>query len=253
MYNCKKIEKNSRYSSASFIEYKKTKDPKIREFLILNNKRLVISIAKRFRGRGEPLESLISVGMIGLINAVDNFDLDRNIKFSTYATSMVVGEIKHYFRSQSFKFQVPRKYKELYPKVYKVARKLAIKFNKKPKISDIAKELNETEESILEAMELKNLYRSVSLSDYVVQTDSSGMTMQEKIGRDDENLKLSIDRVDIKHALSKLNKRERIVVDLFFLHEKSQEEIAHRLNISQMHISRILKSSVITLKKYLTE
>jgi RNA polymerase sigma-B factor len=252
MSNSKIKEENSYDSYYLFNEYIRTKDSNIRETLILNHRKLVFSIVKRFKDRGAPFDSLMSVGTIGLIKAVDNFDLTRHIEFSTYATTVIVGEIKHYFRSEGFILQAPRRYQELYPKFFKAVELLSKKLGRNPKVSEIANQLNEAEETILELMELKNLHHPISLDSKICLHEKNEFSVKDTLGIDDKDLGLTVDRIDLENALKKLDKKKRIVINLFFFHDISQEEIATRLNISQMEASRILKKSISTLKKYLT-
>ncbi len=229
-----------------FSEFYETKDPKIREELILRHKDLANKLAGRFTNRGRPLESLISVGTIGLINAVDRYEPFRGFKFTTYATHCILGEIKRYFRDKSWLLKVPRSLKELNSIVHNTIECLTTRLGRSPAISEIAQELDVPSEIVMEVMEVGRSYRPCSLDD----EDNFGFS--DALCQTDKELRNIVDRIDLKEAMGTLNKREQMILHLFYFESRSQTKIAERLGISQMHVSRLLRQAIKNLKSFMT-
>lgn len=235
-----------------FEEYGRTRDPRIRERLVEMHQSLVRFLASKFANRGEPLEDLVQVGNIGLVNAVDRYDAGRGNKFSTYATPTIVGEIRRYFRDRAWSMKVPRRLQELNQAANRSIDGLTSKLGRSPTIAEIAAAINASEEETIEAIELGNAYDTVSL-EAQMQSDSENapMSIAEFVGAEDETLTNLEKYGDLNAALENLDQRERMIVTLRFFQDMSQAEVASRLNISQMHVSRLQARALSNLKKWL--
>ena len=236
-----------------FEEFRRTHDPAIREQLVGLHENLVRFLAAKFANRGEPLEDLIQVGMIGLINAVDRFEPERGIKFSTYATPTIVGEIKRYFRDRSWNLKVPRWLQELNLQVMKANDLLAQTLGRAPTIGEIADFVGCSEEEALNAMELGNAYETVSLDSRLAVEGETPLTLNDSLGVQDLDLQQIESYDDLKAALERLDNREKMIIYLRYFQDQSQTEVARRLNISQMHVSRLQHRALKKLKEFLTE
>lgn len=239
-------------AEALFEEYAKTGDARVRERLVEMHQSLVRFLASKFANRGEPLEDLIQVGNIGLVNAVDRYDAGRGNKFSTYATPTIVGEIRRYFRDRAWSMKVPRRLQELNQAANRSIDALTSKLGRSPTIAEIAKAIGASEEETIEAIELGNAYDTVSL-EAQMQTDSENapMSIAEFVGGEDETLKNLEQYGDLNAALANLDERERVIITLRFFHDMSQAEVAAKLNISQMHVSRLQARALTSLRKWL--
>lgn len=237
-----------------FREYARHRDPRVREQLIAMHQNLVRFLAGKFANRGEPLEDLVQVGVIGLVNAVDRYDAERGNKFSTYATPTIVGEIRRYFRDKAWSLKVPRRLQELNQAANKAVDALAVKLGRSPTIGEIAVHINATEEETLEAIELGNAYDTVSLDSRMTnESESAPMTLAEFVGGEDEQLKALEQYGDLNAAIEALDEREQAIIVLRFFQDMSQAEVAKKLNISQMHVSRLQHRALESLKKRMAE
>ncbi len=234
-----------------FEEFRRTRNPAIRERLIAMHENLVRFLASKFANRGEPLEDLIQVGMIGLINAIDRFEPERGIKFSTYATPTIVGEIKRYFRDRSWNLKVPRWLQELNLQVMKANELLSQRLGRSPTVEEIAQHVGCTEEEALNAMELGNAYEAVSLESRLQIEGDAQLTLTDSIGAEDVSLSSLEAYGDLKLALEQLDNREKMILYLRFFQDMSQTEVARRLNISQMHVSRLQHRALRRLREIL--
>ena len=232
-----------------FQEYHRTRDPKLREKLILAHTNLVRYLARKFANRGEPLEDLIQVGMIGLINAIDRFDPNRGIRFATYATPTIVGEIRRYFRDRGWAIKVPRRLQELSLAATKAMDCLAQELDRAPTIAEIASRLNIEEQQALEAVELGDLYDLPSLDGELGDdSDDSRSVLADYVGEVDLSLARFEQRARLSQALSALPPRERQIIQLRFFANLSQTEVAKRMKISQMHVSRLQQRALQRLR-----
>ncbi|MGQ9455807.1 MAG: RNA polymerase sigma factor SigF [Armatimonadota bacterium] len=252
--SCNTLDWSEQQAEELFREYKHTRDPELRERLIVLHQNLVRYLAGKFANRGEPLEDLIQVGTIGLINAIDRFDPDRGTKFSTYATPTIVGEIRRYFRDKAWSLKVPRRLQELNQAATKVAEELSQKLGNAPTIQEIAKKLGTSEEETLEAMELGSAYEAVSLDSSLEQEDDlSSVSLGELVGGTDISIENIETYDDVKRAIERLDPREKAIIYYRFFRNMSQTEVAKRLNISQMHVSRLQQRALKKLREMLTE
>jgi RNA polymerase sigma-B factor len=210
---------------------------------------LVEYLARRFAGRGEPLDDLVQVGTIGLIKAVDRFDTDRGVEFSTYATPTVVGEIKRHFRDKGWTVRVPRRLQELRASLTSATAELTHELNRAPTVAELALHLKIGEEEVLEGLESANAYTAVSLE----AGDSEGLSVADTLGEYDLALEGVEYRESIKPLLESLPPRERKILLLRFFGNLTQSQIAAELGISQMHVSRLLARTLSQLRDRLMD
>lgn len=230
-----------------FAEYQRTFDSEIREEIISEHLYIVKQIAGRFSHHRISEEDLRSAGKIGLLRAFDRFDPNRGVKFSTYAASTIVGEIKRCLRDQGWYLRVPRELKERYLAIHKVIDKLEQSLGRSPRIPEIAQDSGVTEEMVLEALEAGSALGPLSL-DGEGNSDSKPLLAVLVDAEDIETSPL-LERIDIERALKKLDPPLRMVVTLYYYHGMRQSEIATRLKISQMQVSRLLRKAVESLKE----
>ena len=222
--------------------YRLNQDQVARDRLVEEMMPLVRSLARRYAGRGEPVDDLIQVGAIGLIKAIDRFDLDRGVELSTYAVPTIVGEIRRHFRDRSWSVHVPRRMKELSLRVSRLVDDLASELGRTPTIAEIAAAAEVEEEEVIEALETARAHTPTSLSTPV---DASGdLTLIDVLGGEDEGFEALERGSVVRTGLEGLEPRERRIVVLRFLHGLTQAEIAIELGISQMHVSRLLRRSL---------
>jgi len=233
-----------------FRDFKRTSDPRLRERLIKMHLNLVRFLARKFANRGEPVDDLIQVGNIGLINAVDRFDPERGIRFATYATPTIVGEIKRYFRDRGWAIKVPRRLQEVNLAANKAVDQLVQRFDRSPTVAEIAQEIGSTEEETLEAIELGQMYELISLdSDAGQPEDESHTVLADYIGEDDVILDEIGTRSSLVDGLKRLPERERKILELRFFRNMSQTDVARTLSISQMHVSRLQQKALSRLRE----
>ncbi len=239
---------------AMLARFAETRDPAIRSDLVVAYLNLVRFLAVKFSNRGEPLDDLMQVGTVGLIKAIDRFEPERGIEFTTYATPTIVGEIKRYFRDKGWAVKVPRRLQELNLAVNRANEKMAIELGRSPTVAELAERLNASEEGILEAQELGHAYNLLSLDSEVVgENDKRSQTLADTIGELDSGLEMLEDRANLERAFHVLSGRERVIVYLRFYESVSQTEIAKRLNVSQMHVSRLQAKALAKMRAFLEE
>ena len=229
-----------------FRTLREAEDPEIRERLIKGHLGLVEYLARRFAGRGEPLDDLIQVATIGLVKAVDRFDPDREVEFSTYATPTIGGELKRHFRDKGWAVRVPRRLQELNLRLGPVIGKLSQDLQRSPTVAEIAKAAGATEDEVLEGLDSAHAYRLISLD---APTGEEGLSYHDQIGEEDSALEALEDWVSVGPLLQQLPARERRMLYLRFFKGLTQSEIADQLGISQMHVSRLLAKTLATLRE----
>ena len=222
--------------------YHQRGDTTAREELIQRHLPLVRSLARRYAGRGEALEDIEQVGAIGLIKAIDRFELEREVSLATYATPNVVGEIKRHFRDKGWAIRVPRALQELNASMSGAIERLTGRLGRSPSIAEIAEELKTTPEEVLEAMEVGSAYSTVSLS--AGPSGDEELDPLETIGGEDSGFERSEDRAALEPALERLAPREREILRMRFEEGLPQTQIAHRVGLSQMHVSRLIRKSL---------
>ena len=236
------------------VEYALSHEPRLREVLVLHHQRLVRSIASRFLGAGEALEDLIQVGNIGLINALDRYNPAQGTRFSTYATPTILGEIKRHFRDKTSGIKMPRWLQELQQATRRATQTLTSDLGRSPTVAEVAAFLQLTEEEISEAMESGEALNLLSLDTHLDGHSAIDATsLLDLIGRKDKTLLEFENFGDLRNALETLNAREREVISLRFFDDLSQAKIAKKLNISQMHVSRLQQRALKRLREMLSE
>lgn len=228
-------------------------DQAAREELITRYLPLVRSLARRFSSRGQPVEDLIQVGSIGLIKAIDRFDIERGVELSTYATPTILGEIKRYFRDKGWAVKVPRALQDLNIRLNKVIEQLTVEFNRSPTISELAEACGVTEEEVLEALESGRAYNSLSLFSSGSSDDEDSLELLDYLGREEEEYELVEQRRFLAPAMNQLDERERLILHLRFFEGMTQTQIAVRVGISQMHVSRLIRKSIDLLRQNMVD
>jgi RNA polymerase sigma-B factor len=222
-----------------FARLQATGDQSYREALARLHLPLVEYLAKRFKDRGEPLDDLIQVGSVGLLKAIDRFDLDRGVEFSTYATPTIVGELKRYFRDKGWAIRVPRRLQELSLRLNKIIAQLTQDLGRSPTIEEIAKMAGVTQDEVLEALESGQAYSTTSLDAPAGDDEDAPMRM-DRIGEEDLRLDNLEYFASLAPLIEQLPEREKMILGLRFFRGKTQSQIAEEVGISQMHVSRLL-------------
>ena len=226
--------------------YHEQGDTSAREELVARHLPLVRSLARRYAGRGESVEDLEQVGAIGLIKAIDRYELSREVALTSYATPNVVGEIKRHFRDKGWAIRVPRALQELNAKMSATIDRLTSKLGRSPSIAEIAESLEATPEEVLEAIEVGSAYTTLSLSGGPGGEDEADPL--EAIGEEDEEFERTEDRAALAPALAHLPQRERDILRMRFEDGLPQTHIAERVGLSQMHVSRLIRKSLATIR-----
>jgi RNA polymerase sigma-B factor len=208
-------------------------------------------LARRFRDRGEPVDDLIQVAMVGLVNAVDGYDPTRGCEFAGYATPTIVGEIRRYFRDKGWRIKVPRRLQELRLQVNRARVELSQSMSGSPSVADLAKHLDVSEDEVVEAIEVARLYHPVSLS--APAGPDSDLGVADPIGDVDPGMEAVENRESVKPLLASLPERERRILTMRFFHDMTQSQIAAEIGISQMHVSRLLTQTLTKLRSALVE
>ncbi|MEO5662809.1 MAG: RNA polymerase sigma factor SigF [Nocardioides sp.] len=223
-----------------------------REDLVRLHLPLVEHCARRFRNRGEPPEDLVQVGTIGLIKAVDRFDTERGVEFSTYATPTIIGEIKRYFRDKGWAIRVPRRLQELRMQITATTAELTQKLGRSPTPRELGEAIGCSVEEIIEGMESSNAYSTLSL-DASDSSDDGPPSLLDSLGVDDHNLEHVDIRESIKPLLEGLDPREKRILLLRFFKNMTQSQIAEEIGVSQMHVSRLLTKTLKQLRESLEQ
>ena len=231
-----------------FAEFAVSRSPELRNELIEAHIGLAEYLARRFSNRGEALDDLVQVASVGLLKAVDRFDPERAVEFSTYATHTIVGELKRHFRDKGWAVRAPRRMQELYLRLGKVVSTLSQELGRSPTIQELAHEAQVSEEEVLEALEAGQAYRFASLDAPSAGGDDEGDNMGSTLGAEDRDLTEAEHRAAIAPLIAKLPQREQTILHLRFFEGLTQSEIASRLGISQMHVSRLLARSLAQLR-----
>jgi RNA polymerase sigma-B factor len=229
--------------------YHDTRDPAVRDQLVDLNSDLVHYIARRFANRGEPLEDIEQVGFLGLIHAIERFDPSLENEFSTFATPTIMGEIRRYFRDRSWAVRVPRRLQENLLRVNAAAQQLTGELGRAPSISEIGDRVGLEAEDVLAALEVSPAQHTVSLEAAPAGRADEALTLGERLGSEDSNLDRVEMRALLEQAMAHLNPREREIMALRFVEELPQTEVAKRLGISQMHVSRLQRAAVDHLRR----
>ena len=224
--------------------YHEDGDLAAREQLIEQYMSLVRSLARRYSYRGEQFEDLVQIGAIGLIKAIDRFDLERGVELTTYATPNIIGEIKRHFRDKGWSVRVPRGLQELNVQLSRLMDQLTVQLSRSPTIPELAKASGSTEEEVLEALESGRAYSSLSLSSGGGTDGEDDLDPLESIGTEEHQYEVSEDRAVLAPGFRALDERERKILQLRFFDGLTQSQIAAHVGISQMHVSRLIRRSL---------
>lgn len=223
-------------------------DAKAREEFINGNLRLVLSVIQRFNNRGEYVDDLFQIGCIGLIKAIDNFDLSHNVKFSTYAVPMIIGEIRRYLRDNN-SIRVSRSLRDIAYKALQAKERLTGKNGKEPTINEIAKELEMPKEDIVFALDA--IQDPISLFESVYQDGGEAIFVMDQVSDEKNTDENWLEGIALKEAMRRLNEREKLILNLRFFDGRTQMEVAEEIGISQAQVSRLEKTALAHMKKYI--
>jgi RNA polymerase sigma-B factor len=233
--------------------YHEDGDLAAREELIERYMSLVRSLARRYAYRGEQLDDLVQIGAIGLIKAIDRFDLERGVELTTYATPNIIGEIKRHFRDKGWSVRVPRGLQELNVQVSKLIEQLTVQLGRSPTIPELAQAAGVEEEQVLEALESGRAYSSVSLSTGGGSDEDGELDPLESLGTIEHEYEVSEDRAVLAPGFKVLDERERKILHLRFFSGLTQSQIAAEIGISQMHVSRLIRRSLEKIREEIAE
>lgn len=227
-----------------FRQYKDEGSAEARDQLIVSHLNLVRFLASKFKNRGESLEDLVQVGTIGLIKAIDRFDPERGLEFTTYATPTIMGEIKRHFRDKGWSVRVPRRLQELSANVNQATDELTNQLQRSPSVAEVAERVGATVDEVLEAMESSSAYSSVPLEGGSSSDDDESASVIDHYVTEDADLAASDDRIVLEEAIADFSPREREVIRMRFVEGLTQVEIAERLGVSQVQVSRLLRRTL---------
>jgi RNA polymerase sporulation-specific sigma factor len=243
--NTSKLKVLTEKEKMALLRRVKDGDMKARDELISGNLRLVLSVIQRFTNRGENLDDLFQVGCIGLIKAIDHFDINQGVRFSTYGVPMIIGEIRRYLRDNN-SIRVSRSLRDTAYKAMQVKEKMIAKNNREPTVEEIAKALNLPREEVVVALE--SVVEPVSLYEPVFSDGGDTIYVMDQVGdnNDDNNW---LDEIALKEAIKNLNGREKNILSMRYFQGKTQMEVASEIGISQAQVSRLEKAALDKIKK----
>ncbi len=227
--------------------YHRHGDRAARDAIVARFLPLARQLARRYAGAGEPLDDLIQVASLGLVKAVDRFDPDRAVAFSSFAVPTILGELKRHFRDKGWSVRVPRDLQELALRLERVAEELSRELSRAPTPAELAQRLGVSEEDVLEAREAAHAYRAVSLDRPRTEDDEGGPAVADAMGDEDPGFGRAEDAATVDQLLRVLAPREREVLRLRFVEDLTQQEIGERIGVSQMHVSRLIRQAIARL------
>ncbi|TQR34129.1 RNA polymerase sigma factor SigB [Lysinibacillus sphaericus] len=232
--------------------YQLTEDDEALTNLVMHYQYLVESIARKYSNGKSHYDDIAQVGMLGLLGAIRRFNPNVGQSFEAFAVPTIVGEIKRFLRDKTWDVHVPRRIKELGPRIKATVEALIIELQRSPSIKEIADQLEVEEEEVLEAMEMSRSYHALSM-DHSVESDSDGntVTLLDMMGKEDDGFELTNKRMIVSDAMSILDEREREIIQLTYLEQLTQNEVGERLGISQMHVSRIQRKAIKKLQEFI--
>ncbi|MGJ5713463.1 RNA polymerase sigma factor SigB [Staphylococcus auricularis] len=235
-------------------EHQNNEDTNAQEKLVRHYRKLIESLAYKYSKGQSHHEDLVQVGMIGLIGAINRFDISYDRKFEAFLVPTVIGEIKRYLRDKTWSVHVPRRIKEIGPRIKKVNDELTNELERSPSIEEIANRLDATEEEVLEAIEISQSYNALSV-DHSIEADKDGstVTLLDIMGQQDDNYDLTEKRMILDKILPILSDREREIIQCTFIEGLSQKETGERIGLSQMHVSRLQRTAIKKLQQAAVE
>ena len=246
--NTSKLKVLPGHETTELLIRSKQGDKFAREELISGNLRLVLSVIQRFSNRGESIDDLFQVGCVGLIKSIDNFDITQNVRFSTYAVPMIIGEIRRYLRDNS-SIRVSRSMRDTAYKVLQTKEKLLGEHQREPTVEEIAKSMDIPVEDVSAALDA--ILDPVSLHEPVYSDGGDAILVMDQVKDPKNNDENWLERISLKEALVHLNDRERDILSKRFFDGKTQMEVAGEVGISQAQVSRLEKNAISQIKKYL--
>ncbi|MBQ9961306.1 MAG: RNA polymerase sporulation sigma factor SigG [Firmicutes bacterium] len=230
------------------LEQIKAGDMEVRERFIKGNLRLVLSVIQRFSGRGENPDDLFQVGCIGLIKALDNFDMSHGVKFSTYAVPMIIGEVRRYLRDNN-SIRVSRSLRDLAYKALQTKEVLSRTLQREPTVTEIANAMEAGREDVVTALE--SIQEPVSLYEPVFHDDGDAIYVMDQVSDTKNTDTKWIENISLSEAMNKLTPREKHILTIRFFEGKTQMEVAKEIGISQAQVSRLEKNALATMRKEL--
>ena len=247
--NTSKLKVLSEDKKKELLTRAKNGDLLAREELINGNLKLVLSVIQSFKNRNENPDDLFQVGCIGLIKAIDHFDNNLDVKFSTYAVPMIIGELRRYLRDYNT-IRVPRSLRDIAYKALKAKEHLSNKNSKEPTVEEIAREIGEDKRSVSKALDA--ILEPISLYDPIYNDNGDALYVLDQIKDESSNDEAWLDNIAIKNALNELGKREREILLMRFYQGKTQTEVSGEIGISQAQVSRLEKSALEKIKKQIS-
>lgn len=245
------IQTMERNVEALLVAYHRDGDERAREQVLVELMPLVRALAARYAGRGEAFEDLVQVGSIGLIKAVDRFDIERGVDISSYAVPTIVGEIRRHFRDKAWAMHVPRRLKELSVRLSRLLDQLTNELGRSPTVAELAKAAGVDEEDAIDALDSANAYSTRSLE--APFEDGGDEHLADTLGTQDSGFEEVEDGSLVAAGLAALDERERQIVEMRFFEEMTQSQIAAEIGISQMHVSRLLRRALATMRGRIDE
>lgn len=233
-------------TSDAFREYRRTRDRRLRNELVEAHIELARREAMRFTGRGEPLDDLVQVARLGVLKAVERFDPSLGVPFTAFARPTIAGELRRHFRDTTWTVHVPRSLKDLHAGLGKATAELAGRLGRQPRADELAEAIGCTTDVVLEALELRSAYRPASFS---APIDPDGSTIDPPADALSNDVDDTVDALVVRDLMATLDERERKIVYLRYFAQLSQSEIAERVGVSQVHVSRLLRSSIARLRE----
>jgi RNA polymerase sigma-B factor len=230
-------------------------DARAREQLIERYLPLARRLARRYQRAEEPLEDLVQVASLGLIKAIDRFDVEREVVFSSYAVPTILGELKRHFRDRTWSVRVPRDLQEFALRVDRTVTRLSVGERRSPSVGEIARALDASEERVLEALEAAAAYRAGSLDAprAMASDEHDGESLADTLGAEESGFRRAEERATLEPLLARISARERIVLELRFAQDLTQAEIGERIGVSQMQVSRLIRQALTRLRAGLGE
>ncbi len=241
-----KLPKLSQKEQMEMLYRIKNGETYLKDEFIEANLRLVLSLIKKFNNRGENINDIFQVGVVGLIKAIDNFDINQNVQFSTYAVPMIIGEIKRYLRDNSA-FRVTRSLRDLAYNISQIREKYISEHNEEPTIDELCKLTGEEKEEIILAID--SMVSPMSIYDSVYNDGGDQIYLLDQLKNEKDEAELIVDKIAISQILEKLNDKERHIIERRYFKNKTQTELAEELGVSQAQVSRIEKNALERIKK----
>ncbi len=247
--NTSKLNVLSETEKKELLKLTKDGNKDAREKLINGNLRLVLSVIQSFKNRNENPDDLFQVGCIGLIKAIDNFDPSLDVKFSTYAVPMIIGELRRYLRDFN-PIRVPRSMRDMAYRALKAKEALSLKFSHEPTVEEIAKEMGENVKTVAAALDA--ILEPISLYDPIYSENGDSLFVMDQLRDENSNDEIWLDNIAIKNALYTLGEREKSILLMRFYNGKTQTEVSKEIGISQAQVSRLEKSALEKMKKQMS-